>query len=409
MPGGGRFLYTKTSTRALEVVDLRTGSTQVVRSWNPLPTGIGPYTWAQFAGPGYLVFGAHQAGNAGEEAPLLKAVRMDPNGGSLLDDPVEIVPRVRAAAGIHSYSVSNTGLLAYLPQQPDRAPVAFGRDGTRLPNQIEDVPARWTFAVSPASQKLFLGGDTDIWRYDPATGRKTKLFVGNGSSPVPGPADTLVAYLYWHLQGGCGIHLFNVNQDTDQELLSGPCLSVSDWSNDGQNLLLENTYDWLPDPLPNTQIWRYSFADDSLYSFVVRDGDTRDGELSPDGRWVAFSSDMTGTPEVYVRRFEARDGGILISRSGGRWPRWREDGQELYFLAPNGAVYAVDLTSVLSGQAPAEPRMLFWDPIGQNVSFLDNGTGFGASPDGEMFFLRGRTEDQNIALVQNWPALMNRR
>jgi hypothetical protein len=72
-------------------------------------------------------------------------------------------------------------------------------------------------------------------------------------------------------------------------------------------------------------------------------------------------------------------------------------------------VYAADLTSALSGQAPVEPRLLFLDPAGQNVSFLDAGTNFGASPDGEMFFLRPRTEDQNIALVQNWPALMSRR
>jgi Tol biopolymer transport system component len=217
-----------------------------------------------------------------------------------------------------------------------------------------------------------------------------------------------VAYLYWHWQEGCGIRLHDVNQDEERELFSGPCLSVTDWSNDGQHLLLENAYDWLPDPLPITQIWRYSFADDSLYSFVIREGDTRDGELSPDSRWVAFSSDVTGTPEVYVRRFEARGGDIRISRSGGRWPRWREDGRELYFLAPNGGVYAADLTSVLSGQVPAEPRLLFLDPVGQNVSFLDNGTGFGASPDGQTFFLRPRTEDPNIALVQNWPALMDR-
>ena len=95
----------------------------------------------------------------------------------------------------------------------------------------------------------------------------------------------------------------------------------------------------------------------------------RDGELSPDGRWVAYSSDVTGTPEVYVRPVEARGGGVRISRSGGRWPRWSEDGRELYFLAPNGGVYAADLTSCWRGRRPPEPRLLFLDPVGQNVSF----------------------------------------
>jgi serine/threonine-protein kinase len=411
LPDGNRFLHTDPFNRTLEVGDLRSGDNQVVASWDPILSGGSPFTWAQSAGQGYLVFGAHQSGSSGEEDPFLMAARMDPNDGSILGNPVEIVSTVRASAGIHSYSVSNTGLLAYMPKQPDLSPVAFHRDGARLPNQIEGIPSRWTFAVSPATQRLFLGGDTDIWSYDPASDGEAKLFTGQGSSPVPGPGDTLVAYLYWHLQEGCEIRLFDVNQDEDRGLFSGPCLSITDWSNDGQHLLLENAFDWLPDPLPNTRIWRYSFADDSLYSFVVRDGDTRDGEFSPDGRWVAFSSDVTGTPEIYIRRFESRDPGIRISRSGGRWPRWHEDGRELYFLAPNGGVYAADLTPVLSGQAQGapEPRLLFLDPAGQNVSFLDNGTGFGASPDGETFFLRPRTEDQNIALVQNWPALMDRR
>jgi hypothetical protein len=333
---------------------------------------------------------------------------MDPNGPSLLGDPVEIVSRIRAAAGIHSFSVSNTGLLSYMPEQPDLAPVAFDRNGNPLLDQIEGIPARWTFSVSHDTEQLFLGGDVDIWKFDPVTNGGTRVFAGPGSSPVPGPGDTLVAYLHWHIREGCEIRLRNLNQNFSSELLAGPCLSITDWSRDGQYLLLENAFDWLPDSLPNTQIWRYSFAEDSLYAFVVRDGDTRDGELSPDGRWIAFSSDVTGAPEVYVRPLEAQGGDVRISRSGGRWPRWREDGRELYFLAPNGGVYGADLTSVLSGQAQAEPQLIFLDPVGQNVSYLDNGTGFGASPDGERFYLRPRTADQTIALVQNWPALMNR-
>jgi len=248
-----------------------------------------------------------------------------------------------------------------------------------------------------------------VWRYDRSTERPTKLFTGPALSPVPDPGDSLVAYLRWQPQEECTVQLFNANQNQHTELLAGSCLRITDWSADGQHLLLENSLAWLPDSLPNIRIWRYSFAEDSLYSFVVRDGDVRDGTLSPDGEWVAFSSDETGAPEVYVRRFGARDGGVRISRSGGRWPQWGDEGRELYFLSPKGEVLAADLIEALSGGAPVEPRVLFSDLMGQRVSFIDTGTGFGASPDGQAFFLRPRTEDPNIALVQNWPVLMNRR
>ena len=110
-----------------------------------------------------------------------------------------------------------------------------------------------------------------------------------------------------------------------------------------------------------------------------------------------------------MRRVASRGAARRISRTGGRWPKWNDNGREIYFLSPDGGVYVADVTSVLAGGAPSAPRVLFRNPLGLTVSFHDTGTGFGATPDGLTFFIRPQTHSHNIALIQNWPALLDRR
>ena len=409
LPDGNKFLFTRGFGRTIELGDVRTGETQVVRYSSMAPSGQGKNSWVQFARPDYLVFGGYEEDGAGGEFPLLRAARIDLSDYSVRGEPVEIVREVRSAAGIQSYSVSNTGRLVYTPWDRNLPPVALERDGTLAENQMEHIAGRWMFSVARSHPWLFLSGDNDIWKFDRSTGISEKLHSGHAYAAVPGPGDTLVAYLYWSPEDECSINLLNIPQDSVSKLHTGRCLMVTDWSRDGQYLLLENSLSWLTDSMPNIEIWRYSFADSSLSPLAARDGDVRDGALSPDGRWIAFSSDETGQPEIYVRRFASRGAAVRISMTGGRWPRWNENGRELYFLSPDGAVYVADLTSVLAGRSPSAPRVLFVHPLGRTVAFTDTGTGFSATPDGLTFYFRPRTQSHNIALIQNWPALLERR
>ena len=76
----------------------------------------------------------------------------------------------------------------------------------------------------------------------------------------------------------------------------------------------------------------------------------RTGRFSPNGRWVAYVSNQSGQSEVYVRAFAtdfssgsaSTGGSVLVSRGGGTAPRWRGDGRELFYLAPNGKMMAVE-------------------------------------------------------------------
>jgi hypothetical protein len=77
--------------------------------------------------------------------------------------------------------------------------------------------------------------------------------------------------------------------------------------------------------------------------FLETPANERQGQFSPDVRWVAYTSDESGTAEVYVRRFPGGDGKWRVSTHGGAQARWRRDGKELFYLAPDGNLMAADV------------------------------------------------------------------
>jgi hypothetical protein len=119
---------------------------------------------------------------------------------------------------------------------------------------------------------------------------------------------------------------------------------------------------------------------------------------SVDGRWLAYGSDETGAPEVYLRSVSGSGGAVRISTSGGEFPFWRSDGSELYYRAPDGAIMAVTvrLSPRLSVSPPA---VVLSDP-----PFSRTVRSFEATPDGARFVAFAREEPLVFTLVTNWPA-----
>ena len=131
-----------------------------------------------------------------------------------------------------------------------------------------------------------------------------------------------------------------------------------------------------------------------------------DGTFSPDGRWVAYSSQESGRDEVYVRRFSpsapsAPSGKWLVSNGGGVSPHWRRDGKELFYLAPDLTVMAVSVTAGASFQV-GTPTPLFKI----SASGLTGGY-FSVSADGTRFLVEV-PERQDLrppfTVVVNWQA-----
>ena len=76
------------------------------------------------------------------------------------------------------------------------------------------------------------------------------------------------------------------------------------------------------------------------------------GQFSPDGRWVAYVSDQSGQFEVYVRPFPSGAGQVKVSSNGGREPRWRRDGKELFYLEPDGLMHRLMTVPIQAGSGP---------------------------------------------------------
>jgi len=99
------------------------------------------------------------------------------------------------------------------------------------------------------------------------------------------------------------------------------------------------------------------------FSFLATKAKEGGARFSPDSKWLAYSSDESGRGEVYVRPFKGApataDGKLQISNSGGGFPIWRRDGQEIFYMALDFAIYAVDLKNLGKGGPMPLPVRLF--------------------------------------------------
>jgi serine/threonine-protein kinase len=131
------------------------------------------------------------------------------------------------------------------------------------------------------------------------------------------------------------------------------------------------------------------------------------GQLSPDSRWMAYTSDESGKSEVYVRPFPPSEGQWKISIAGGAQPRWCCGGKELFFRAPDGKMMGVAVTNTGGPKPsfqPGTPNPLFEAQLSSGL----NGTGFGydVTSDGKRFLIASPTTDARavppLTVVVNW-------
>ena len=136
------------------------------------------------------------------------------------------------------------------------------------------------------------------------------------------------------------------------------------------------------------------------------------GRLSPDGRWVAYTSNESGKDEIYVQAFPRAGSRTLISSNGGLYPAWRRDGKELFYISSDRRkLMSVSISSGTAIQA-GTPQPLF------DINLTtDGGVGtpshFDVSPDGKRFLIATSAGETSaispvIHIVLNWPGLLQR-
>ena len=131
-----------------------------------------------------------------------------------------------------------------------------------------------------------------------------------------------------------------------------------------------------------------------------RNGASGQGQISPNGKCIAFTSNESGRNEIYVQTMTPSTGQWKVSINGGQGPRWRSDGKELFFVSPDAEMMAVDITNdpVFSAGVP---HRLFPLKSADPTNLAD----YDVRPDGQQFLIfmrQGGTQDAPITVVVNW-------
>src|SRR4030095_2267983 len=141
-------------------------------------------------------------------------------------------------------------------------------------------------------------------------------------------------------------------------------------------------------------------------------------QFSPDGRFVAYTSDETGKSEVYVRPFpRASDGKWVVSTNGGTQPRWRRGGTELFYISVDSKMMAAGVTTSPEFKKAGDTKALFTEPVPRgevNIRRFINAFRYDVTSDGQTFLVDAVATDEaairplSITVVLNWQTLLKK-
>jgi Tol biopolymer transport system component len=251
-------------------------------------------------------------------------------------------------------------------------------------------------------------GNADIWLLDATRSTRFTFDPSLDRFPTWSPDGSRIVFDSTR-KGHRDLYLKPSNGAGSEELLveSAQDKGAADWSRDGRFLLYHSI-----DPQTGYDIWVLPMEGDRKpFVFLKTNFDEKRGKFSPDGRWVAYMSNESGRYEIYVRPFSgnapgaATGGQWQVSTSGGISPRWRADGKELYYIAPDGKLMATPITASGATIAPGTPVALFQTRVYGGGTDQNVGTSYDVSGDGR-FLIDTVLEDaaSPITLLQNWTA-----
>jgi eukaryotic-like serine/threonine-protein kinase len=268
-------------------------------------------------------------------------------------------------------------------------------------------------ALSPEGTRLAVtkGGGTDapnIWLVDLSRGGAGTRFTfdsASHASPVWSPDGSRIIFSS-NRDGPFNLYQKPTNGVREEEILlkSSENKLATSWSSDGRFLLYEAVH-----PETKNDLWVLRLAGDRKpVPFLITQFNERQARFSPDGHWVAYTSDESGQDEVYVRSFSMNSAGTeaagkwTISNGFGVDPHWRGDGRELYYRSRNGGLVAVEIATNPTFRA-GPPQ-----PLGVLTSAFVNSVGsstWDSAADGRRFLRVATTSgSQPYTVLLNWQA-----
>jgi Tol biopolymer transport system component len=315
-------------------------------------------------------------------------------------------------------SVSETGVLLYQTSSGAAATQLAWYDRSGKPLEIAATagsisdPAISTdgrfIAFSRTSESGF-----DLWLRDLTRGAEQRLTTDPSSNRAPFWSPNGDRIVFARASGSSG-GIFNLYQRAataagkDELLLANGNNDVpTQWSRDGRFVVYGEI-----DPKTKRDIWVWPMqggTERKPLPFLHSEFNETFGQLSPDGHWMAYTSDESGGQrEVYVRPFPAGDRQWRISIAGGEQPRWRGDGKELFFVGADGKMMSVAVSAVTGPKLFFEagaPKPLFDSHMlpTTNARFE-----YDVSADGKRFLINSTSRSSASApylnVVVNWDA-----
>jgi serine/threonine protein kinase len=376
---------------------------------------------AVYAPPGYLLF-------VREEMLMARpfdAVRLEFTGGAVpVGEAVAIQQNL--FAGRAAFSTSDEGTLIFRTGPGSAEPFQFtwmDRSGKR--GASIDVASNGLLRLSPDGRRIAFTavagpqGAEDVWIYDTERDVKSRLTTNPGPDhwPVWSPDGSRLVFDSGGVGGRPGEHaLYEKPTDggTPERLLlepeAGVGLGALDWSRDGRVLIFSKGRVGSG----AADLWVLPLSGDrNPFPYLTTPFAESDASLSPNGRWLAYTSNESGMFQVFVQPFPDAAAGKRwqISTDGGALPRWRRDGRELFYYS-QGQIFAAAVRTEPTfeiGRSTPLFKMLFAVPAPARPA--GSAFPYDVTPDGERFLINvppAATTGQPLTVIINWPAAIRR-
>jgi Tol biopolymer transport system component len=348
----------------------------------------------------------------------LMAQLFDTARGQTVGEALPVAESVSARLSYnYPFTVSEMGVLLY--ESGGLAPgrnqmVWYDRRGKFLGVVGAPGPV-WDPAISPDEKSIVFRRDsvlgTDLWLRDLTRGAEQR-FTANASynaGPFWSPYGDRIVFGSIRA-GGIGDLYQKAASGTGQDellLANRNSKLPTQWSRDGRFIVYSENYPktkWDILVLPNAGV-----TERKPVPFLRSESNELYGQLSPDSRWMAYTSDETGHREVYVRPFPDGEFQKKISLAGGEQPRWRADGKELFFVGADGNMMAVAVQAIAGAKPffePGVPQLLFEGHLAQyGFPFFE----YDVTADGKRFLLSttgvaSSSSPMPLNVVVNWDA-----
>ncbi|MEX2270227.1 MAG: protein kinase [Vicinamibacterales bacterium] len=352
---------------------------------------------------------------------MLVAQRFSLESGALTGEPIPVVDGValEQIPGQSMISVSSIGAIAYRSRTTDLATELrwFSRKGA-AGSVLAAAGTDITVSLSATSGRALITRllpharaderlPANIWLVDLLRGVLTRATLDasqTDENPVWSPDGAEFAYAA-HIGGGLAEVRVQSTADPGRVrvVASGPDnFHPIDWSSDGKHLLLQRYATAIG--ADDMDLWVLGMAGGGRPApYLARPYVQGQGQFSPDGRWVAYMSDESGRPEVYVEPFPARGGRTQISADGGAQPRWRADGRELFYIGLNGEVMAAPVEIRAGSLSSGTPSMLFTERslrISNSAFFYGGAANYDVTRDGQRLLINRLVREPSVGPLQ---------